>query len=211
MRRLAGYRRSRHRLPEESGAFAQKFVEHISSEDVEADLERIRRSLRKHMKLKRRELDVHGPAGGGGNILTPHFEYIVNVLHNPDRPQYVIWHRRLVGLTDNRIASSGAFDRALADTFTTLSLEADTEIEIEQVIDYLEDAEPAGVVLRHYPRSCEWCDLQLAGFDGTVRVEPTAIRIGKDRPTSPHSLLEAFRTVRTMLQSQSRKMLPDLP
>src|SRR5581483_10294866 len=135
------------------------------------------------------------PTEGAGALRTPEFDYLVTVALAEDDPAAVIWRREVTHLRAPDLLRRPTFQAAFGSAFQALSFEYAAPLDVEGLIDRLEDEKPAGVRFR-CAADGSWCELDLAGFPGSVRVERNRLDILGRRIAGANTLwaaLEAFQ------------------
>ena len=80
---------------------------------------------------------------------------------------------------------------AFGSAFQALSFEYAGGLDVEGLVDRLEDEPPAGVRVR-CAADASWCELELTGFPGTVRVERNRLDVVGRRFAGANALWAAF-------------------
>jgi hypothetical protein len=137
---LSGFSKtSKHFVPKYVGGATDEFISRIAADDVAEVVDTVARVSRTSLGLKRVHLDSSAE-GGSGTVITPHFEFSVDVIQNPDEPSEVIWTKKLWNVSPDKWASS-EFDDIFTGNFDTLELETTKTLDVSMVIDQIEDLE----------------------------------------------------------------------
>jgi hypothetical protein len=196
---LGGFRKGVHSPPTDTLASSREWVARLAEPDLAKELEEAAGSLRRHLGYKRRDVRADGPAGGAATVLTPDFAYHLTARQHPARPGVAVFRRTLAEVQSPGVLSSAAFAEAFPQGFQSLYCPFDAPAEIESLVDAIEDAEPPGLARIDYPTDLAWCELQLTGFDGRVRIEPAGLTVTAAGPAPPAVLAAQFAHVRRLL------------
>jgi hypothetical protein len=200
---LGGFRKSLHTPPADTLASSREWVTRLAEPDLAKDLEDTVARLRRHLGYKRRDLRADGPAGGAASVLTPDFAYHVTVRQHEELPSQAVFRRALGEIRNLDVLGRPAFVKAFPGGFLSLHYPFDTPAAIASFIDRVEDSEPAAVRGIDYPTDLAWCELELAGFAGRVRIEPAGMTVIAPGPAPPPDLAMQFSTVRGLLRGAS--------
>jgi hypothetical protein len=102
--------------------------------------------------------------------------------------------------------STEAFAKVFDDVFDTLELSLPTKVQIEAFIDAVEAARIPDISL-DYDRDATYCDIQIAGVSGKLRLSSGQLSLSHNTPTKTARLMESFITTWKLLQSQSLPFL----
>ncbi|MEM7455292.1 MAG: hypothetical protein AAF456_13155 [Planctomycetota bacterium] len=197
IRNLKTFDRSRHNLPTSRSRSALEFIERLTEGELDAELDRIYSSLRRAFQLKRRQLDVHGPAERRGIIETPWFNFEICVDLSEDAAE-VIWTFEL-----NRIAG---VDKVTGEEFEScfeagtwiLEVSFANPVDVEYVIDSIEEIDDQSLSV-DYDKSGDWCDVQSTKVSALLKVTASKVQIVPVRMATPRVLLEALTEFRSHL------------
>jgi hypothetical protein len=188
---LSGFRRG-HRVPNAVNSATRSFVENISEKEVNDDIEEVFERIHGAMTYKRRDL-----AAGAGRIVTPDFEYVVNVAQDREDPSMAVISRQLINISPT-IVGDDAFNVVFEDTFDELTFEFTKQVNVEDLIDQIEDLNLDKVDL-DYPADCSYCDISIDGLPLSIRVTPDSVTVHNPIAASPKLLVESFFTVQKQL------------
>jgi hypothetical protein len=186
---LADFRKT-YSVPDNAGPSNRKFVARIATADIRAELDRVYDAAREHLGYKRKDLDVKAEQDGTGYLRTPDFEYTVYADLDPDEPSKLIWRREAGQFADPGFVRSAGFNELFPGTFDRLVFEFARPIDVGEFVDRVEDSPPAGAKLT-VTSDGKACDITLAGFAGTVRVQRHAVTV-RGRAADASGLLDRF-------------------
>jgi hypothetical protein len=201
VKELAGFQKTHH-VPDRVRPATTRFTAAIARGDIQADLEAVYSAVREHLGYKRKDILLTPPTEGSGALRTPEFDYLVSVALAVDDPAAVVWRREVTNLRTLDVLRRATFQAAFGNAFQALSLEYATPLEVERLIDRLEDEKPVGVRFRSAADG-SWCDVDLAGFPGTVRVEGIRLDIVGRRIGAANTLWAAFEAFQLLCNQQS--------
>jgi hypothetical protein len=202
---LSGWRKT-YRIPDRYTDSTQSFVSNCASDELKKDLDSVFEALKRAFKFGRRDLVVSQPEDGTGSIITPYFNYSVHIELNADDLGEVIWIRTVDSIVAPEQISTAAFSEVFDGVFDTLELSLPTKVQIEDFIDAVEAARITDVSL-DYDRDATYCDIQIAGANGILRLSPGQLSLSHSAPTKTAKLIESFVTTWNLIQKQSLPFL----
>ena len=202
---LSGWRKT-YRIPDRYTEATRTFVSGCATDELKNDLDSVFDALKKAFKFGRRDLEVSQLGDGTGTIITPYFNYLVHVELNADDLNEVIWTRTVDSIVAPEQISTEAFAKVFDDVFDTLELSLPTKVQIEAFIDAVEAARIPDISL-DYDRDATYCDIQIAGVSGKLRLSSGQLSLSHNTPTKTARLMESFITTWKLLQSQSLPFL----
>lgn len=198
VRRLSGFKKHSHRVPDSVNSRTEAFVASIADEDVRQDIDKVHNALRSAFGFKRAEVQVDGPADGEGTIVTPHFTYSVSVSLNPDDTSEVVWHRQVTEIREPDQVFSDEFATVFGSTFDTVEFSPPTRVNLTALIDRVEQLDDELIDIE-YDHETTWCTLKLKEIDCEIRVTKDTFEIVKARPEQPKLLLQSFFDIQRAL------------
>ena len=190
IKELAGFTKM-HRVPDSANAAAQKFLARIALPDLKNDIDEMYEMIRDRFAFLRKDLEASVERDGTGFIRSPHFEYTVSLTLLPEDPSSVVWTREVSGIRDAQTVRSPAFQAVFGTTFDTLQMEFATPVDLDGLIDHLESASVPHCRVRASSDG-QRCEVTLAGFVGSIIIEPTTLTIASRRSGSVASLIDQF-------------------
>jgi hypothetical protein len=206
---LSGFQKKFHQVPDSLSQAADSFVESISSAEVLEDIETVFKAIKGQMAYTRRKITVSDVASGGASIITPDFEYSVNISQDRDVPSEYVIARSVSNLEKIDIVSHEGFQGVFGDMFDTLVFEPTASIDVGDFIDRIEENQPPGISIVDYPSDASWCEIAVDGFEGSIRVERMSFELRNPRCLPPARMLECFSRVHPQLAgTQTPRELP---
>ncbi len=199
VRSLSGYRKH-HRIPDAVSDWATQFVGSLSTEELEAEVDRWFTALKAGLGYTRKQvqLDV---GEGAATLFTPDFSMEVSVDVDPDDPSQARFKTELVNLTNTELLESDAFDRTFARAFDVVELEHSGGESIEEIVDRVEAARNDRVTLE-YPHDLSSCSLTIEGLPFVMRFTPGSLRLAFEDKASPQTLAEGLAACSDFLLSE---------
>ena len=200
IKRLSGFKKG-HRIPDSNSNRDAAFLAEISAEQLDTDLVATFAALRDVYGFKRREISVSGPEEGFGAISTPCFNYEIAVSQLQDQPSRYCLRRSITRIQDPIRVLSAEFESVFSNRFRTIEVLAESNFDIEAIIDRIEEAD-ANSVSVDYDKNVSWCKISL----GPVQVEVAGNRIRIVDEQNGQQLRELFGT----FQSVQKKYIANL-
>jgi hypothetical protein len=197
---LGGFRKGVHSVPSDASASSREWVARLAEPDLTKELEEIVGRLRQHLQYKRRDLRADGPTNGAASVLTPDFSYHITANQHETKPDRAVFRRTLAEITNAGVLNRPELADAFPQGFTSLYQPFDVPADVQRLIDALEDHEPPAVVKLDYPTDLSHCTLELAGFDGRVRIDRDGLTVRATGPASPQNLAAQFALVKQTLK-----------
>ncbi|HEX4592391.1 MAG TPA: hypothetical protein VH120_20845, partial [Gemmataceae bacterium] len=204
---LAGFEKTHH-MPDRVRPATVRFIAAIAREDLQADLDAAYAAVREHLGYRRKDIVVPPPTDGSGGLRTPDFDYLISVSLSDDDPTTVVVRREVTHLQSADLLRRPAFQAAFGCGFQALSFEYAAPLGVERLVDRVEDDPPAGASVR-CSADGSWCELELSGFPGTIRIEGNRLMIQGRRLGGPNALWAAFEAFRDLFNRATEpKALP---
>ncbi len=197
IRSLSGFRKGQH-IPDHSVDAAQKFVNSIANDELQADLDQTFTALRQAFKFKRVEMRVDGPVEGAGSIVTPHCTYSVTVSVNRNDTAEVIWRREVTDIHEPEPIFSPEFAEVFGQTFDSVEFLPPDSIDLKTLIDRIEELDDPRISI-DYDREITRCTLTIEGVEGQIRVLPQSFAIVKKSAELPRRLIESYFEIQRIL------------
>lgn len=195
---LQGFKKAKHRIPEEITTRTQTFVGGLGADQIREDLDRVFASLRSAFRFKRTQLQTHETDDGAGSITTPFFRYTSCVYQNPANASEVIWQRDISDVTEPGKLLSSNFAEAFGEVFDTVEFVPNSAIDLERLVDVVEEIDDDRVTLE-YDRNLTYCEIAIEGTTAKIHVTKEAFRIVHPEPTDPRVLVSSFFEVQDAL------------
>jgi hypothetical protein len=94
IRELPGFIRGRHRIPNELGVAAERFIHELGTPGIADEIATIYAAAKRSLGLRRKQI-VQASADGGGNVDAPQFRYLVELGQDTQDPASASWRREL--------------------------------------------------------------------------------------------------------------------
>lgn len=199
VKRLAGFRKDRHTLPDEANAATNAFLGKICEAELAEEAEKLFQEARAGLGYKRREiaLTITSPqAVLSAKDFTVEIGY---ALEERDAGRYIVT-TTLRELSDIETARREEFLRIFSGKFTEISFELKKGARVEAVIDAIEALDGEGGLTVDYPSDYSDCTIRVEGVDAAVRCTGSALEVVFPRGGSPAELIDAFAAVSEAFQ-----------
>jgi hypothetical protein len=209
VRRLAGFRKGRHAVPDAITPTTQAFLARLCAEELAAEAEGTFQAARAALGYKRRELtlEVSSPhAVLAARDFTVEWEYAFA----PTDPERWQMTRSLQEVRRDEVMRLPAFNELLSGWFSAIEFGLGRGVRVEAVIDAVEDGDGAGGLRVDYPSDCRHCLLRVDGVPATVRCDGMCLTLEFERPGAPAELIEAFGAVRAAFALTKHRVLAGL-
>ncbi len=197
---LGGFRKSVHSVPSDTSASSREWVARLAEPDLAKELEVTVARLREHLRYKRRDVRVDGPAEGAASILTPDFSYHLTARQHESRPDRAVFRRSLSEINNLKMLGRSELSHAFPAGFVSLAQSFDQPADVEVLVDALEDAEPPAIAKLDYPTDLAFCTIKLVGFEGAVRIDREGLTVSGPGPMSPAELAAQFALAKSLLK-----------
>jgi hypothetical protein len=191
IRRLSGFRKSSHQVPDYISSRTKLFVAGIADDDIRADLDKMHGALRAAFGFKRIEVQVDGPNDGAGTIITPFFTYAVDAFQNPTAPSEVVWRRQVMDIKEPDKIFSDEFEIVFGRMFDTVEFSPPTSIDLTALIDKIEQMDDDKISI-DYDTDAKSCTVKIKGLVCEIHVTAHSFEIVIANPEPPRQLLQAF-------------------
>lgn len=195
VKRLAGFKKDRHTVPDAVNAATQAFLARLAEPDLAEEAEQWFQRIREAFAYKRRDLSVAlAPAAARLDAKDFVFELAWS-LSEDDASNYEIT-RTLSGVKAGEWLQRAECDAVFAATFTHLVFELKKGVGVEAVIDAVESLPADDTLGVNYPSDCSECTLRVEDVAAEVRCTGATLELVAPRPGSPRELVETFAAVR---------------
>ena len=177
--------------PKKGVPLSQKYLNDLSFEHLDENLQATFAKLRSNFSFKRKELTADGPVDGIGVITTPAFIYEVTALPIEEDNRKVLVRRCIRQITDADAITGAAFADVFETDFNQLQVASETDLDLEDIIDRVEDAESDEVKI-DYDKDITWCEIGVTGTRTTITVRPNEILVTGPQDVSPEELIDSF-------------------
>ncbi len=201
---LPGFRKT-HRVPDRVDAATTRFLHELVAHDLEVDADAVFAALRAAFGYTRRQVKA-AREDGLAALRTPDFDYTVSASLTPDDAATLVVRREVTRMKSADLLDDPRFRTVFARTFQAIAVTARKRINVARWIDRVEVLDESGLTLR-YPADAAWCELEMAGFGGIVRVEPLKFEVRTKGVLARLDLFETYEAFVALFRRSDRKML----
>jgi hypothetical protein len=197
--KLSGFAKH-HTVPDAVNDTTEHFVARIGSNEVEEEINEVFDLLRTKMGYSLQDLNS-GTDVGTGSIITPDFDYNVNLTLDPNDPSAAILRKELSNIKTPQLIDSQQFGEVFAAKFSSLELTLKEKIKLREWITKIETLKRQGQLADiqiYYPRDVSYCEIRFSGTDPVLTFYATSCQISQPFVESPAELFK------TLLQMQTR-------
>lgn len=195
VKRLRGFRKDRHTVPDAVNGATQAFFARICADELAEEAEGWFQRARAACGYKRADLRLELGAASA-LLLAKDFSFEIAWALDPSDPAGYLVTRTLRDVREAAFVLSEACDSVFGGTFTQIVFTLTRGVSVEAVIDAVESLPDPATLSVSYPASCAECTLSVPGVDATVRCTGAALELAFPRAGSPRELIEAFGEVR---------------
>ena len=177
--------------PKKGMPIGQKYLNDLAIEHLDEDLQTTFAKLRSNFSFKRKELVADGPTDGIGVITTPAFIYEVTVLPIENDNRKVLVRRCIRQIEAPEAITGPEFAKVFESDFNQLQVASKTELDLEDIIDRVEDADSEEVEI-DYDKDITWCKIGVAGSRTTITIQANEILVTGPSDVSPEELIDSF-------------------
>lgn len=201
---LPGFRKT-HRVPDRVDSASTRFVHELTAPELRSDLDAVFAALRATFGYTRRQARVAFEDGLAA-LRTPDFDYSVSTSLVGDDAATLVLRREATRLKSDELLKDVRFRSVFARSFHAISAEPATPLDVEGWIDRVEALDKPGLTLR-YPADATWCELEMAGFGGVVRVERERFEVRTKGVLARLDLFETYEAFVALVSRRDLKML----
>ena len=177
--------------PQKGVPLSQKYLNDLAFEHLDENLQSTFAKLRSNFSFKRKELTADGPVDGIGVISTPAFIYEVTVIPIEDDNRKVLVRRCIRQISEADAITGAEFAKVFETDFNQLQVASETNLDLEDIIDRVEDAESTEVEI-DYDKDVTWCKIGVSGTRTTITIQPNEILVTGPADVSPEELIDSF-------------------
>lgn len=189
IRFLAGFRKG-HRVPTFVNASTRSFVEKISNENFEKDVNYFYNSLKNNFKYKKNEIKVDKDSVSA-LISLKDFDFCIDYCQDEEMPDhYLVKYRidkigRIDALLDNGLQA------IMSGCFNEIALPIKKSINLETLIEEIEGRdEKLGI---NYPSDYSWVELDRGHRNWKIKIEISKISIKSSSLEAPLEIINYLR------------------
>ncbi len=196
VKRLGGFRKDRHTVPDAANPATQAFFARICANDLGTEAEEWFQRARTGFGYKRADIRLE-LGSASALLLARDFSFEIAWALDPRDPASYTITRTLRDVREATFVLGEACDDVFAGTFTQIVFTLSRGVSVESVIDAVEGLPAGNGFSIAYPANCAECTLQVAGVDAKVRCTGASLELDFPRAGSPRELIEAFGAIRT--------------
>ena len=206
IRSLSGFMKGHH-VPDRISSATIDFVERVSKNEIEEDIEKMHQKLKDAFDLKRKDISASADPGGG-SIITPYFDYECGIQQEEEDPSQAVLYRTVCRIREPNIVITDEFNEVFESMFDTLELTTTGDkTDIQDLIDRIEEIDSDQIYV-DYPADNSYCEISLQGVEGKIIVEGNTFKINNKWAKDPKALVEAlFESQKLLAETHKLKML----
>jgi hypothetical protein len=206
---LPEFQKGYHKVPTSMYSGADSFIKNVGAKLVASEIEDIADLVRKKLKYKRTEIEVHSENGSGA-IVTPDFTYSMEIMQSDEDAGEYRLLRKLEGFSNSSIILETEFNSIFSNHFDNLEFSLPKKVKIEELIDTIEaidDDEPT-IKVHYNPAELSSCTISLIDLDYEIKVTSHSFSITSNVQTSPVNLITAYKqTYKALLSRPELKLI----
>lgn len=193
VRRLAGFDKKRHTVPDRVCGATQAFLEKICEGELAEEAEALFQSAREQFGYKRREISLD-LGSGCARLETGDFVLELRYELDEDDPSEYVLETSVREVASRDLLESAAFNGAIGSRFDRLRCALAGGFSVESVIDAVEE-DGSGSLAVDYPSDCSSCLVRIEGVAGEVFVDGAVLEVRFGKQVSAACLLETFERI----------------
>jgi len=211
VRNLSGFKKRFHKVPDYKSQAADNFVCNISEKEIKEQMEPIANSLRKLLKLRRKDYEITNE-GGYSLFECPYFSYEYSIELQEDDPSTVVFTGKFTPIDiDKLIDVSDDIDSCFPEWFDTLIYTLSKSLNIAQLIDKIEeyDEESMEEFEIDYDAEVTYIELFNKRLGRTVIIRPHEVEFSFNAQESIPDMLDGLKELsnQLLLVSSDYKLL----
>lgn len=195
VRRLRGFRKDRHTVPDGVTPATEAFFARICAEELAEEAEDWFQRIRTGFGYKRSELRLE-LGSANALLLARDFSLELAWALDPSQVGHYTTTRILRDVRDATVVQAPACDSVFHATFSRMVFTLARGVSVEAVIDAVEALPDSAPLHVTYPADCRECTLAVDGVGATVRCTGASLEMDLARAGSPREIIEAFGAVR---------------
>lgn len=197
-----------HTVPKVVDDYHEGWIQKISKELIEEELDETGAFLKKVLKLKLKDIQETIIEDGYGQISTIYFDYIVGVTQSKNSADEYVLTRSIENFKNSDTIGSEDFNKAFEEEFDTMTLKMNNSIDIVELISVIEEIDNPEIIDVDYSSSdLSKCTVHISDFEGSIHFEDDEIKIVVSKRTSPKALATSLQIVYRELHSTGFKNL----
>lgn len=193
VRRLEGFDKKRHTLPDKVNGATQAFLAKLCSREIEEDGEALFQRCRKAFGYRRKDLSLSA-GNGHAQLETKDFQLELRCDFDPDDPSRYYVETEVTRAASRDLLESAPFSEAIGDRFDRLRCGLGPGVSVAAVIDAVEE-DASGELAIDYPSDCSQCEVRIGGVNGLVVVDGMSLEVRYPRLASAGELMAGFERI----------------
>lgn len=203
---LPGFK-SGHHVPNYFSDTTDNFIKQVGNKIIIDEIEKITLKLKEMLNYKRKQLIVEKNIGKI-SIVTPDFDYNIEIMHLEETPNQFMILRKLENFKNSDIIENINFSKIFDKNFDNLKFELSNKVNIEKLIDIIEKNENSDVKVIYNSTDFSKCKICLKGFEGELIVYENSVSIFSSKRINPKELLKLFSKLhKEIIKHNELKML----
>lgn len=195
VKRLGGFRKDRHTVPDAVNPATQAFFARICADELAAEAEGWFQRARTDFAYKRADIRLELGAANA-LLLARDFSFEIAWALDPRDPAGYTITRTLRDVREATFVMGEACESVFAGTFSQIVFTLSRGVSVEAVIDAIEGLPASTGLTVSYPANCAECTVKVAGVEAAVRCTGATLELDFPRAGSPRELIEAFGEMR---------------
>jgi hypothetical protein len=196
VKRLQGFRKDRHTVPDAINSATQAFFARLCADELAEEGEQWFQRAKAALEYKRRDLTLT-LGSASAELTAKDFAFEISWALKVDDPGEYVITRTLRDFTAAEFVLGAGCHEVFAGTFTDIVFTLKRGVAVEAVIDAVEALPDSSAMTVSYPANAAECTLLVTGVDATVRCTGATLELIFPRAGSPRELIEAFGRVRS--------------
>ena len=190
VRRLDGFDKKRHSVPDQVNGATQAFLAKLCGQEIAEEGEAFFRSCRSVFGYKRRDLSLS--IGTGTALLeTKDFALELRCELDAEDPSRYFIESELTRVAGRDLLESDELAEAIGPRFDRLRLGIAGSLSVAAVIDAVEDDE-SGDLSVDYPSDCSMCAVRIEEVDAEIVVDGSTVELRFPRLATGANLIAAY-------------------
>lgn len=193
VRRLAGFDKKRHTVPDRLCGATQSFLEKLCEEELTEEAEELFQAAREQFSYKRKEISL-SVGSGFARLETKDFALELRYeLDEKDPSDYVV-ETCVLEVASRDLLESAPFNASIGRRFDRLRCGLAGQVSVESVIDAVEE-DGSNETRVDYPSDCSSCTVTIEGLAGEIFVDGVVLEVRYGKLTSAGVLMETFERI----------------
>jgi len=201
VKNLSGFKKRFHKIPDTKSLATENFISNISEKEIKEKIDTISYSLRKLLKLRRKDYEII-IGDGYSQFVCPYFKYEYSIELQADDPSTVMFTGKLTPIDiDKLIDVSDDIDSCFPEWFDTLIYNLSKSLDLDQLIDRIEeyDEEATGDFEIDYDTEVTYIEFFSKGLGRTVIMKPDEVEFSFNAQENIPDMLEGLKELSNQL------------